>query len=82
MFAVGKPTVKTPSRTKSSQKTPVKTPALQKVKTPRTSHKTPKTPVTSSAKRPSRKSLMTPSIPERQQPCKTPGTPLEMARKK
>lgn len=82
MFAVGKPTAKTPSRTKSSQKTPVKTPARQKVKTPRTSHKTPKTPVTSSAKRPSRKSLMTPSIPERQQPCKTPGTPLEMARKK
>lgn len=25
---------------------------------------------------------MTPSIPERQQPCKTPGTPLELARKK
>lgn len=78
----GKPATKTPSRTKSSQKTPLKTPTQHKVKTPRTSHRTPKTPVANSAKKPSRKSLMTPSIPERQQPCKTPGTPLELARKK
>ncbi|XP_078353146.1 uncharacterized protein LOC144637932 isoform X2 [Oculina patagonica] len=78
----GKPAAKTPSRTNTSQKTPQKTPAQQRAKTPRTARKTPKTPAASSAKRPSRKSLMTPSIPARQQPCKTPGTPLEMAREK
>jgi len=78
----GKPSTKTPSREKSTRKTPLKTPARQKPKTPKTVGKTPKTPVASSAKRPARKSLMTPSIPDRQQPCKTPGTPLELARKK
>ncbi|XP_068676191.1 origin recognition complex subunit 1-like [Montipora foliosa] len=78
----GKHDTKTPSRQKSVQKTPLKTPVLQKAKTPKTVGKTPKTPSASSSKRPSRKSLMTPSIPDRQQPCKTPGTPLELARKK
>lgn len=78
----GKPSAKTPSRENSTRKTPIKTPVQQKPKTPKARGKTPKTPSASSARRPSRKSIMTPSIPERQQPCKTPGTPLELARKK
>ena len=82
MHSVGKSVAKTPSREKSSQKTPQKTPAPQRAKMPKTVGKTPKTPVASSTKCPSRKSVMTPSIPDRQQPCKTPGTPLELARKK
>lgn len=82
MCDVGKSSAKTPSRENSTRKTPIKTPVQQKPKTPKTRGKTPKTPSASSARRPSRKSIMTPSIPERQQPCKTPGTPLELARKK
>ncbi|XP_015769411.1 PREDICTED: origin recognition complex subunit 1-like isoform X2 [Acropora digitifera] len=78
----GKSDAKTPSRQKSTLKTPLKTPVMQRAKTPRTVGKTPKTPTANSVKRPSKKSLMTPSIPDRQQPCKTPGTPLELARKK
>lgn len=78
----GKSDAKTPSRKKPTHKTPLKTPVMQRAKTPRTVGKTPKTPTANSVKRPSKKSLMTPSIPDRQQPCKTPGTPLELARKK
>lgn len=81
-FFKGKSDAKTPSRQKSTLKTPLKTPVMQRAKTPRTVGKTPKTPTANSVKRPSKKSLMTPSIPDRQQPCKTPGTPLELARKK
>ena len=81
-FFKGKSDAKTPSRQKSTHKTPLKTPVMQRAKTPRTVGKTPKTPTANSVKRPSKKSLMTPSIPDRQQPCKTPGTPLELARKK
>ena len=82
MHSVGKFAAKTPTREKSSQKTPRKTPVQQRAKTPRTVGKALKTPTASSTKRPSRNSVMTPSIPDRQQPCKTPGTPLELARKK
>lgn len=82
LFFKGKSDAKTPSRQKPTHKTPLKTPAMQRAKTPRTVGKTPKTPTANSVKRPSKKSLMTPSIPDRQQPCKTPGTPLELARKK
>lgn len=81
-FFKGKSDAKTPSRQKSTHKTPLKTPVMQRAKMPRTVGKTPKTPTANSVKRPSKKSLMTPSIPDRQQPCKTPGTPLELARKK
>lgn len=82
MCHVGKSSAKTPSRENSTRKTSIKTPVPEKPKPPKARGKTPKTPSASSARRPSRKSVMTPSIPERQQPCKTPGTPLELARKK
>ncbi|RMX40148.1 hypothetical protein pdam_00002268 [Pocillopora damicornis] len=78
----GKPTAKTPSRVKPPHKTPQKNSAQKLAKTPKTERKTPKTPARNSCRQPSQKKMMTPSIPERQQPCKTPGTPLEMARKK
>ncbi|CAH3156764.1 unnamed protein product [Pocillopora meandrina] len=80
--AKGKPTAKTPSRVKPPLKTPQKHSAQKLAKTPKTEPKTPKTPARNSCRQPSQKKMMTPSIPERQQPCKTPGTPLEMARKK
>lgn len=78
----GKPTAKTLARVKSSHKTPQKTPAQKQSKTPKTARKTPKTPAINISRQPSQKKVKTPSIPERQQPCKIPGTPLEMARKK